>query len=417
MRRTGRRHFLKVTGTAMAWANGSAVGLNQDGQPPANRKYRVAVIGDTGRGGYGHGLDKAFLGIERAQIVALADPSEEGRRRTASLLKVSNTYSDYRRMLKAECPDIVSVGPSWLNDRVEMVSAVAEAGAHILCEKPFVSTLREADQIAATCRRAGIKLAMAHQWTAAPPVHQIIREIRAGKYGKLLRAHIRPKDDARGGGHELILHGTHHFTLMFRLAGWPRWIFGNVQVNGRDITREDRQAKPDFLGPIAGDSVSAVIGFDNGMRVFFDSTAGLAVEKGRPFNHLLGVTIECEKKRIQLRSPGEVYLYDAPTVLADHQNLRWKRLVVPDWHFTPEGKPNPQLEGKRWRQVLNNALADDLIDAIERDQPPLSSLEHAVQITEIVQGVYASHFSGRRVDLPLKDRVHPLEIGDEVRKG
>ena len=120
---------------------------------------------------------------------------------------------------------------------------------------------------------------MAHQWAAAPPVQKIIREIRAGKYGKLLRAYIRPKDDARGGGHELILHGTHHFTLLFTLAGWPRWVFGNVQVNGRDITRADRQTKPDFLGPIAGDSVSAVIGFDNGTRVFFDSTAGLAVEK------------------------------------------------------------------------------------------------------------------------------------------
>ena len=413
MYRTGRRQFLKLSGAAIPLAGTTITGRGLMGG--RKQKYRVAVIGSTGRGNYGHDLDTAFVGVERAEIVALADPSAEGRQETAARLNVSNTYADYRMMLRAVKPDIVSIAPSWLNQRVEMISATAEAGAHIFCEKPLASTLAEADLIVAACRRAGVKLAMAHHWAAAPPVQKIIRQIRAGKYGKLLRAYIRPKDDSRGGGHELILHGTHHFTLLFTMAGWPRWVFGNVQVGGRDITRADRQTEPDFLGPIAGDSVSAVIGFDNGTRVFFDSTAGLAVEKNRPFTHLFGVMLECEKKRIQLRSPGDAYLYDAPTVMADNRNLNWEKLLLKDWHFTPDGEPNPQLENKGWRQVFNNTLANDLIDAIEQDRAPLSGLEHAMWITELVQGVYASHFSGRRVDLPLKDRVHPLEVTDAAR--
>ena len=279
LHRTGRRQFLKLSGAAIPLASGAMIGQDQDLMARKKRKYRVAVIGSTGRGNNGHGLDTAFVGVERAEIVALADPSAEGRKKTASRLNLATTFGDYRQMLQVVRPDIVCIGPSWLNQRVEMISAAAEVGAHIFCEKPFVSTLAKADRIAAACRRAGIKLAMAHQWAAAPPVRKIIHEIRAGKYGKLLRAYIRPKDDARGGGHELILHGTHHFTLLFTIAGWPRWVFGNVQVNGRDITRTDRQTEPEFLGPIAGDSVSAVIGFDNGTRVFFDSTAGLSVEK------------------------------------------------------------------------------------------------------------------------------------------
>ncbi len=406
MQRRGRRQFLRLGGSAI----GLAAAESRGWMARPGRKYRVAVIGSTGRGNYGHGLDTAFVGVERAEIVALADPSEAGRRQMAARLKVSQAYADYRRMLDAQHPDIVCVGPSWLNQRVEMISAVAEVGAHVFCEKPFVSTLTEADQIAAACRRAGIKLAMVHQWTAAPPVQEILRRIQAGRYGRLLRVYIRPKDDARGGGHELILHGTHHFTLLFRMAGWPRWVFGNVQVDGRDISRADRQTKPAFLGPIAGDSVSAVIGFDDGVRAFFDSTAGLAVAKDRPFDHLFGVMIECEKARIQLRSPGDAYVYGAPTVLADHENLGWEKVLVDHWHFAADGKPNPKLKNKGWRQLLNNILANDLIDAIEQDQEPLSGLDHAVQITEIVQGVYASHFSGRRVDLPLQDRVHPLEM-------
>ena len=74
MRRTGRRQFLRVSGTVMAWPSGFAVGRNHDGKPPRKKRYRVVVIGDTGRGGYGHGLDTAFVGVEGAQIVALDLP-------------------------------------------------------------------------------------------------------------------------------------------------------------------------------------------------------------------------------------------------------------------------------------------------------------------------------------------------------
>ena len=412
MPRTGRREFLKKSGTTIAVVSGVKISLTRSLLARRKQKYRVAVIGSTGKGGYGHGLDTAFVGVDQAKIVAVADPSEEGLKQTVIRLKGPDAYADYRQMLQVLRPDIVCVGPSWLNERVEMISSAAEIGAHVFCEKPFVSTLGEADQIVSACRRAKIKLAMAHQWTVAPPVQKIIHEIGSGKYGKLLRVYIRPKDDERGGGHELILHGTHHFTLLFAMAGWPRWVFGNIQVNGRDIVRKDRQEKPAFLGPIAGDSVSAMIGFDNGVRAFFDSTAGLAVEKKRPFKHLFGMMIECEKKRIQLRSPGDAYLYDAPIVLSDEQSLKWEKLVIDDWHFSPDGKPNPQLRNKLWRQVFNNTLANDLIDAIEQDRAPISGLEHALYITEVVQGVYASHFSRKRVDLPLANRIHPLEVLD-----
>ena len=38
-----------------------------------SKKYRVAVIGATGRGNYGHGLDEAFQGVEGTELVAVAD--------------------------------------------------------------------------------------------------------------------------------------------------------------------------------------------------------------------------------------------------------------------------------------------------------------------------------------------------------
>ena len=40
---------------------------------------RIAIIGNTNRGRYGHYLDMAFVGVEGAKIVGLADPDDEGR--------------------------------------------------------------------------------------------------------------------------------------------------------------------------------------------------------------------------------------------------------------------------------------------------------------------------------------------------
>ena len=53
-----------------------------------------------------HSLDQAFVGVEGAEIVALADPDAEGRRRFAELTGAPAAYADYREMLAAEKPDI-----------------------------------------------------------------------------------------------------------------------------------------------------------------------------------------------------------------------------------------------------------------------------------------------------------------------
>src|SRR4030095_14923837 len=43
--------------------------------------YRAAIIGHTGRGNFGHGLDQAFYGLPNVETVAVADPDEARRPR------------------------------------------------------------------------------------------------------------------------------------------------------------------------------------------------------------------------------------------------------------------------------------------------------------------------------------------------
>ena len=370
------------------------------------KTYSAAVIGSTGKGGYGHRLDTAF-DIDDVELVAIADHDPEGLADAGEQLGVSRLYRDYRQMLEREKPDFVSIAPSWVTERVPMIEAAAAAGCHIYCEKPVAGSLAEVDAIVAACQSAQVKMAVAHQWRAMLPVQRIIKDVKAGKFGKLLRIRTRPKDDSRGGGEELLLHGTHLFDLMMAFAGEPRWASGHVSVNDRDATTDDTGQGNAPVGPIIGDSISAVFGFDNGVRGFFESTAGLAIPGESNFDNLYGLSLECERASLELREPGDVYIYPAPRVLPDIQDLTWERIWLPEWHDRPEHAPD--LLRKNWLSIGNRTLARDLIDAAETDREPLSSIQMVRFVNEMVQGVYSSHLrSGCRIDIPLADRAHPL---------
>ena len=65
-------------------------------------KYRVGVIGSTGRGNYGHGLDTVWNAFQEAKVTAVADDDSKGLANAAKRLGNPKAYKDYRKMLKNE---------------------------------------------------------------------------------------------------------------------------------------------------------------------------------------------------------------------------------------------------------------------------------------------------------------------------
>src|SRR5438128_6731512 len=149
------------------------------------RSYRVAVIGRTGKGNYGHGLDVVWKAFDNVQIVAVADEDEKGRAAAATRLGAKNVYADYREMLDKEKPQIVSVADRFLDLHKDMVIACARAGASVFLEKPMARTLEEADEMVKTCEMHHVKLAIAHQTRYSPRVDHIKALIADGKLGAL----------------------------------------------------------------------------------------------------------------------------------------------------------------------------------------------------------------------------------------
>ncbi|MBN2592140.1 MAG: Gfo/Idh/MocA family oxidoreductase [Sedimentisphaerales bacterium] len=222
-----RRDF--ITGTAFGLVSLAA------GQPGRSRakeaKYKVAVIGRTGRGNYGHGLDVVWNDIEQAEVVAVADEDPQGREAAAKRLKAPKSYAYYRRMLGTERPQIVSVAPRWPDCHHDMVLACAEFDCHIFLEKPVCQNLEQADAIIAALEKRNLKLAIAHQTRYSPALMHAQMAIGEGLLGDILELRGRGKEDRRGGGEDLVVLGTHVIDLMRFFAGDAKWCFASVRDN------------------------------------------------------------------------------------------------------------------------------------------------------------------------------------------
>src|SRR5947199_6760758 len=197
------------------------------------KKYRVAVIGRTGKGNYGHGLDVVWKAVDEAEVVAVADEDDKGRAAAAARLGAKNAYADYRQMLDKERPQIVSVADRHVGQHRDMVVACARAGASIFLEKPMARTLAEADEMVRACETHHVKLAIAHQTRYSPRLQRVREMIADGRLGDILELRGRGKEDTRGGGQDLMVLGTHILDLMRFVAGDARWCFARVGMAGK----------------------------------------------------------------------------------------------------------------------------------------------------------------------------------------
>ncbi len=97
--RHSRRSFTITAAAALAaplWA--------KDFEP-----FTAVVIGATGRGDYGHGMERVFVHRPDVRVTAIADPDQAGLAKALASAGAKKGYADYREMLKQERPEIVVI--------------------------------------------------------------------------------------------------------------------------------------------------------------------------------------------------------------------------------------------------------------------------------------------------------------------
>jgi predicted dehydrogenase len=377
-----------------------AAGLAAQGfSPAAARRWRVCIIGHTGHGEYGHGIDTVWRSIAGAELLAVADPVAEGAAKAAKRTGAARCYADYREMLRKEKPDIVSICPRWADQRVEMVEAVAGAGAHIFMEKPMARNLAEADRIVAAAARNKVKVQVAHVMHASPYVRHAARMVENGEIGTLFELRGRGKEDSRAGGEDLMTLGTHIMDLFRLFAGDPTSCQGHVTQDGADVDKSHARTASEPVGLVAGNQVNATFAFPRGVHAHFGSMASRDSGGMRFGIHLYG-------SRGVIFVPIQIFPSGRPFVLRSGgwmptAERGWEPVTLPD--AVPPASP---LGGQH---LANVAMVEDLLDAVQAGREPMCSEVDGRWTIEMVAAVYQSHLRGRRVTFPLRERHSGLE--------
>lgn len=379
----------------------SSLALHQARSATPAVRTRVAVIGHTGRGNFGHGLDAMWLAMPETEVVAVADADPKGLAGAVKKLKLNQGFADYRKMLAETKPEIVAIGPRHIDQHYAMTLAAIESGARgIYMEKPFVPTLTQADELIAASEKHGTRIALAHRNRYHPVLPLLKKMIAEGAIGRPLEYRLRGKEDPRGGSLDLWVLGTHLFNLVHYFAGEPRTCSAGVYQDGRPVTKADLQEGAEGIGLLAGNEVHARFEMADGLPAFFDSVQNAGLKTAG-----FGVQIIGNEGIIDLRIDAEplAHILAGSPFGPDEKPRTWVPITT-----AGAGKPEP-IATIRKDVGGHVAAGRDLIAAIKEGREPLCSAKDSRVTLEMVMGIFESHrLHGQRVELPLKDRQHPL---------
>jgi predicted dehydrogenase len=205
---------------------------------------------------------------EWSEVAGIASRDRSKAEAAASELGIPKAYGSYEEMLAD--PEIDAVyNPLPNHMHLPWSARAAEAGKHVLCEKPIGMHVREALDLIAVRDRTGVKIGEAFMVQNHPQWRRIVELVRAGRIGQLRSAvgtfsyfkldadNIRNIREYGGGG-------------LFDIGCYPiktsRMVFGEEPVSvSAAITRDPRFGDVDIL-------TSAILEYPSGHCIFTCST-------------------------------------------------------------------------------------------------------------------------------------------------
>ena len=192
-------------------------------------KVKVAIIGSQFQGDI-HAASFQIM-PEEAEVVAVASPTPGNAAELAKKYGIARVFLDYREMLREPDIEMVTISaPNHLHAR--MTVDIANAGKHVVCEKPLAMTLEEADLMIDTCKQRGVLLMYAEELIFTPKYVKAKEMADQGAFGRLhmvkqSEKHSGPHspwfwDVERSGGGAFMDLGCHGIAFCYWFLGRPR---------------------------------------------------------------------------------------------------------------------------------------------------------------------------------------------------
>jgi predicted dehydrogenase len=295
----------------------------------------------------------AIQASNNGRVVGVASRDRSRAEELAKAANIPQVFDDYTALLNSSEIDAVYI-PLPNSEHHRWTIAAAEAGKHILCEKPLALNAQEAEEMVQAAERAGVTLAEAFMYRHHPLVKDVLDLLHHGAIGELRMvrstfsfglvsdANIRLSKELGGGG--LMDVGCYGVNLARLVAGAEPSAVTAVAVPGSSGVDES------FIG---------VMRFPDGVVAEIDVSLRAA---GDTRYELIGTTGWISVRqgfRPEADEEGEIQLHqsgDVSRIFTD---------VVDQYQLMVEEFGRAVLEGRPLRFPAEDAVANmRVIDAL-----------------------------------------------------
>ena len=325
-----------------------------------------------------------YRSVPSAKVVAVADTMLSQAELRARELGADGVYDSADKLLKDEDVEAVDVCvPGGFHAAIAI--AAAEAGKHILLEKPMATSVADCDAILKAVKKAGVTLMMAHSLRFFPPIVKCRELIEAGGVGRMIkmRATLTSHfpytswrlDPVIAGGGVLTEYGVHPIYL-------TDWFIGPISRVTAFTGTSDKELKTE-------DSAAALLKAANGAFGVVD------VNLGGPFplwdDHLEFVG----SKGLILLNGIETQVMRGPPLLHYKEDGVWdvyreKTFYGPDAPTLPN-----EIEWKYTNSFVYEIR--EFVSSVLEERTPLTTGDEGRRSIQILQACYESARSGRSV--------------------
>ena len=336
-------------------------------------KTRIAIVG-LGMAVTPHARGLLDL-ADKLEVVHAFSPSE-GRRRVFAEKFPFPTCSSLDAILADDSVEAVAVFTP-ANTHRDIAIRCAQAGKHVLMEKPLDITTARAEELVIACRCAGVRLGVVLQHRFRPAGVRLADLLRSGELGGIVGCSTvirlwRPQsyyDEpgrgsfARDGGGVLISQGIHTLDLMMSLAG------PIAEVTGFATTTPVHRMETE-------DMVCAATRFENGAFGTIDATT--AAYPG----FLEEIVLTCEK--------GTAKLAGTELLAQFHDGRR----------ISIEAEKSADVKGAdqmAFPHDYHRAVMSDFVDAIREGREPKVPGEEALKVHRLIDALIETGRTGAPV--------------------
>ncbi len=198
--------------------------------------------------GHAHSYAKSVLALSTrgVQLVAIAD-DDVARGKAAANQYSCGFYRDYQELLKTDVEAVIVCSENARH--AEMVVAAAEAGKHVLCEKPIATTQKDALRMIRACKENGVILQIAFPVRFSRPIARLKEMVDERKLGRIVAVRGTNRgqnpggwfiDNALSGGGAVMDHTVHVIDVMrWILKSEVREVYAEVDTHFTSIPTDD----------------------------------------------------------------------------------------------------------------------------------------------------------------------------------